>query len=111
MKAIVISRYGEPDVLRVEDRPAPSVTPGTVVVRVRAFGLNHAEVYFRRGLWGDVARVTGIECVGEIRDAGDGPLRVGTRVLALLGGMGRSIDGSHAELVRVPVSSVVPVRT
>src|SRR5262249_41958510 len=68
-----------------------------------------AEVYFRRGLWGKVARVTGIECVGEVRDAGDGPLRVGTTVFAVLGGMGRSIDGSHAVPVRVPASNRVPV--
>ena len=111
MRAIVITSPGGPEVLREQELPTPTAGPGFVVVRVRAFGLNHAEVYFRRGLWGKVARVTGIECVGEVRDAGDGPLRVGTTVFAVLGGMGRSIDGSHAELVRVPVSSVVPVRT
>jgi len=111
MRAIVITSPGGPEVLREQELPTPTAGPGFVVVRVRAFGLNHAEVYFRRGLWGKVARVTGIECVGEVRDAGDGPLRVGTTVFAVLGGMGRSIDGSHAELVRVPASNVVPVRT
>jgi NADPH:quinone reductase-like Zn-dependent oxidoreductase len=111
MRAIVITSPGGPEVLREQELPTPSAGPGFVVVRVRAFGLNHAEVYFRRGLWGEVARVTGIECVGEVHDAGDGALPVGTRVLALLGGMGRSIDGSHAEFVRVPATSVVPVQT
>jgi len=109
MKAIVISHYGEPDVLRLEDRPAPAATPGTVLVRVRAFGLNHAEVYFRRGLWGEVARISGIECAGEVEDPGATDLRRGQRVVALMGGMGRTIDGSYAELVSVPATNVVPV--
>src|SRR5262249_17255984 len=109
MKAIVISQYGEPDVLRLEDRPAPAVAPGTVLVRVRAFGLNHAEAYFRRGLWGEVARISGIECAGEVEAPGATDLRRGQRVVALMGGMGRTIDGSYAELVSVPATNVVPV--
>jgi NADPH:quinone reductase-like Zn-dependent oxidoreductase len=35
-----------------------------VVIEVKAFGLNHAEIYFRKGVWGDVSKVSGIECVG-----------------------------------------------
>ena len=48
MRAIVITRHGDPDVLREERLPIPRAAPGAAVVRVRAFGLNHAEVYFRR---------------------------------------------------------------
>jgi NADPH:quinone reductase-like Zn-dependent oxidoreductase len=108
MRAIVITQYGEPDVLREERRPIPAVEGDTVVVRVRAFGLNHAEAYFRRGAWGDVAKVTGIECAGEVHDPGVSGLRRGQRVFALMGGMGRSIDGSYAEYVRAPAANVVP---
>jgi NADPH:quinone reductase-like Zn-dependent oxidoreductase len=108
MRAIVISEYGEPEVLREERRPIPEATRDTVVVRVRAFGLNHAEAYFRRGAWGDVAKVTGIECVGEVHDPGQSGLRRGQRVFALMGGMGRTIDGSYAQYLRAPASHVVP---
>jgi NADPH:quinone reductase-like Zn-dependent oxidoreductase len=108
MKAIVITRYGEPEVLEERRLPIPVVTNDTVVVRVRAFGLNHAEAYFRRGVWGDVAKVTGIECVGEVHDPGATKLQPGQRVFALMGGMGRTIDGSYAEYVRAPASNVVP---
>src|SRR5262249_18554139 len=109
--AIVISQYGEPDVLRLEDRPAPAAAPENVLVRVRAFGLNHAEVYFRRGLWGEVARISGIERAGEGEGPGARGLRRCQRGVALMGGMGRSIGGSYAELVRVPATNVVPVTT
>jgi NADPH:quinone reductase-like Zn-dependent oxidoreductase len=111
MKAIVITKYGEPEVLQIQPRPVPRATPGTVVVRVRAFGLNHAEAYFRKGVWGDVAEISGIECVGEIHDPEDSGLARGQPVFALMGGMGRSIDGSYAEFVRAPLASVVPVKS
>src|SRR4051794_28752376 len=111
MKAIVITQYGAPDVLRIEERPIPEVTDDAVIVRVRAFGLNHAEAYFRSGTWGDVAAITGIECTGEIHDPGRSGLTRGQRVFALMGGMGRSIDGSYAEYTRVPTTNVVPLQT
>jgi len=108
MRAIVITRYGEPEVLREERLPIPEPKHGTVTVRVRAFGLNHAEAYFRKGVWGEVAKVSGIECVGEVHDPGSSNLRKGQRVFALMGGMGRAINGSYAEYVRVPQANVVP---
>jgi NADPH:quinone reductase-like Zn-dependent oxidoreductase len=111
MRAIVISEYGAPEVLRETRLPIPEATRDTVVVRVRAFGLNHAEAYFRKGAWGDVAKVTGIECVGEVHDAGTSGLARGAKVFALMGGMGRSIDGSYAQYVRVPASNVVPIHS
>jgi len=111
MRAWVITRYGPPEVLREERLPFPSPKPGHVVIRVRAIGLNHAEIYMRKGLWGEVAKVTGIECAGEVLADGEGRRPPGTRVVALVGGMGRSIDGTYAEYVRVPSTNVVPVET
>ncbi len=108
MRAIVITKYGAPEVLRQERLPVPEATPGHVVVRVRAFGLNHAEVYFRKGAWGEVASVSGIECAGAVHDPGASALRKGQRVFALMGGMGRTMNGSYAEYVRAPERNVVP---
>jgi NADPH2:quinone reductase len=108
MRAIVITQYGGPEVLQERRLPIPAATHDTVVVRVRAFGMNHAEAYFRKGAWGDVAKITGIECAGEVHDPGASTLRRGQRVFALMGGMGRSIDGSYAQYVRAPVANVVP---
>ncbi len=111
MRAIVIKQYGGPEVLAIEPRPVPEPKPGHVVIEVKAFGLNHAEIYFRKGAWGDVAEISGIECVGVVQSDPDGRLMPGAKVMALVGGMGRSIDGSYAELVRVPSSNVVAIKS
>ena len=111
MRAIVIKQYGGPEVLAIEERPAPKASSGQVLIEVRAFGLNHAEIYFRKGVWGDVAEISGIECVGVVKADPDGRLAIGQTVMALVGGMARSINGSYAELVSVPSSNVVAVKT
>ena len=111
MKAIVISTYGGPEVLAVTELPRPVPAAGEILIRVRAFGLNHAEAYMRSGAWGQVAQVPGIECAGTVQDDPSGRLAAGTTVVAILGGMGRTRNGSYAELVTVPASNVVPVRT
>src|SRR5665213_257332 len=111
MKAIVITQYGGPEVLMVQERPDPKPTPGHVIIDVKAFGLNHAEVYFRKGIWGDVAEITGIECVGLVKSDPDRNFAVGQKVVAIVGGMGRNLNGSYAELVSVPASNVVAVNT
>jgi NADPH:quinone reductase len=111
MRAIVIKRYGGPEVLAIEERPEPTAEPGHVVIEVKAFGLNHAEIYFRKGAWGDVAEITGIECVGRIKADPDGRFTPGQRVMALVGGMGRSINGSYAEFVKVPHTNAVAIES
>ena len=111
MKAIVITAYGPPQVLAVTDLPDPVPAAGEVLIRVRAFGLNHAEAYMRSGAWGKVAQVPGIECAGTVQADPSGRLAAGTAVVAILGGMGRTRNGSYAEQVTVPASNVVPVRT
>ncbi|WJR80048.1 zinc-binding dehydrogenase [Bradyrhizobium sp. NP1] len=111
MRAIVIKQYGGPEVLTLEERPDPEPRSGHVIVEVKAFGLNRAETYMRAGAWGDVAEITGIECVGTIRSDPEGRFMPGQKVAALMGGMGRLINGSYAEQVSVPATNVVPVVT
>lgn len=111
MKAVVRKRFGEPNVLEVRDVPMPKVLPDCVLIRIRAFGLNHAELYMRRGEWGDVAPISGIECVGTVETDATGRLRRGQMVVALMGGMGRSINGSYAQYTVVPATNVMPIDT
>ncbi len=111
MKAIVRSNFGGPDMLRLEEVPMPVLAPGTVLIQVRAFGLNHAELYMRRGEWGNVAAISGIECVGSVVADATRRLQAGQTVMAMMGGMGRTIDGSYAEYTLVPAANVIPVDT
>ncbi|MFI9329353.1 zinc-binding dehydrogenase [Kitasatospora sp. NPDC052868] len=111
MQAIVISTYGAPEVLRLADLPDPVPAPGEVLIRVKAFGLNHAEAYMRAGAWGEVAAVPGIECAGVVEADPSGRLAPGARVVAILGGMGRTRNGSYAELVTVPAANVAVVNS
>jgi NADPH:quinone reductase-like Zn-dependent oxidoreductase len=111
MKAIVIKQYGEIDQLSIAEIPTPEAKDGEILIRVRAFGINRAETYMRRGLWGDVAKVSGIECVGVVAHDPSGKLANGQTVAAIMGGMGRTRNGSYAEFTCVPASNVFPLTT
>jgi NADPH:quinone reductase-like Zn-dependent oxidoreductase len=63
----------------------------------------------RSGAWGPVADVPGIEAAGVVEADPAGVLSPGARVVAILGGMGRTRNGSYAELVAVPAANVVEV--
>ncbi len=113
MKAIRVHRPGGPDVLGIEELPRPEPRAGWVRIRVRAFGLNRSEMYTRQGHSPSVKfpRVLGIECVGELDDAGGTDLALGQKVAALMGEMGRAYDGGYAEYTLVPRDRVLPIRT
>ncbi|WP_024506655.1 zinc-binding dehydrogenase [Bradyrhizobium sp. ARR65] len=111
MRAIVIKEYGGPDVLAIERRPDPEPKLGHVLIEVKAFGVNRAELYFRSGAWGEVAEISGIECVGVVRADPDGHFKPGQKVLAIVGGMGRGTSGSYAELVNAPSANVTAIET
>ncbi|MGJ3256764.1 MAG: zinc-binding alcohol dehydrogenase family protein [Alcanivorax sp.] len=113
MKAWVIHEAGGPEQFQLEDLDTPEPRAGWSLIRVRAFGLNRSEWFTRIGESPTVRfpRVLGIECVGEIVDAGGLELSPGAKVAAIMGGMGRRFDGSYAEYVLVPHECVFPVRT
>ena len=48
MKAILIDKIGGPDVMKIAEVPKPEVKPGTVLIKVRAAGINFADTLFRR---------------------------------------------------------------
>jgi putative PIG3 family NAD(P)H quinone oxidoreductase len=109
MKAVVISRRGGPDVLRVRDLPDPEPAPEEVLVRVRATALNRADLLQRRGLYpapaGVPADIPGLEFAGEVARCGDRvrTLGPGARVMGILGG------GGYAERVCVHEQLCLPV--
>jgi NADPH:quinone reductase-like Zn-dependent oxidoreductase len=111
MKAVVRKAYGGVDELETRDIERPEPGPDELLIKVMAFGINRAEIYMRQGLWGDVAAVSGIECVGTVEQDPQGDLQPGQTVAAIMGGMGRTINGSYAEYTCVPRNNVVALNS
>ncbi|UVO12113.1 zinc-binding alcohol dehydrogenase family protein [Mycobacterium sp. SVM_VP21] len=111
MRAIILDGFGDLDVLTYTDIPKPLPKRGEVVIRVKGFGINHAEMHMRRGEWAQAAEVSGIECVGVVDACPGGEFPVGAKVAALMGGLGRTINGSYAQFTRVRAENVALIET
>ena len=111
MRAIVLEKFGGLDSLVYKEIPDPEPEAGHVVIEVKAFGLNHAEMHMRRGEWAEAAKVIGIECVGLVKACPGGEFPVGAKVATLMGGLGRTINGSYAEYTRAPASNVALIES
>lgn len=115
MKAVLLDRPTKAEDVALCEMPIPEVRPGWVLVKIKAFGMNHSEQILRLSeIRADYIRkpiVPGIECVGEITDSSDSSFNAGQKVVALMGGMGRSFHGSYAEYALLPVSHVFSVES
>jgi len=111
MRAIVIAQFGGLESLVIKELPDPEPKPGHVVIEIKAFGINHAEMHMRKGEWAEAAEVSGIECVGLVKSCPSGEFAVGTKVAALMGGLGRTINGSYAEYTRAPATNVAQIES
>ena len=111
MKAVEISAFGPPDVLRLGERPEPVAGPGELLIRVSASGVNRPDVLQRTGNYPvppGASDIPGLEVAGEIV-SGDAQamaqagFKVGDRVCALVAG------GGYAQLCVAPVGQCLPV--
>lgn len=111
-RAVGIMRPGGPDVLRVVERPVREPAAGEVRLRVRAAAVNPTDIGLReRGAEGlEPPWVPGMDAAGTVEAAGPGVERpaVGDTVMAAVSPR-RPEGGAQAELLVVPVASVVPV--
>mgnify|MGYP001792290696 CR=1 FL=1 len=111
MKAIEITSFGAPDVLRLGERPVPVPGAGEVLIRVAASGVNRPDVLQRTGNYPvppGASDIPGLEVAGEIV-SGDAAamsaagFKLGDHVCALVAG------GGYAELCVAPVGQCLPV--
>ncbi|MEP6964929.1 MAG: NAD(P)H-quinone oxidoreductase [Polaromonas sp.] len=111
MKAIEITSFGAPDVLRLGERPVPVPGAGEVLIRVSASGVNRPDVLQRTGNYPvppGASDIPGLEVAGEIV-SGDAAamtaagFKLGDHVCALVAG------GGYAELCVAPVGQCLPV--
>jgi len=109
MKAAVITRFGGPEVLEIQDVPAPQPGPEEVLVHVRSSALNRADLLQRRGGYAappDAPQnIPGLEFAGEVAELGASAnrRRTGDRVMGIVGG------GAHAEFVTVHQDALAAV--
>jgi len=111
MKAVEISAYGAPDVLRLGERPDPVPGAGELLIRVAASGVNRPDVLQRTGNYPvppGASDIPGLEVAGEIvsgdtQAMASAGFKVGDRVCALVAG------GGYAELCVAPVGQCLPV--
>ncbi len=81
MRAVVLTKHGDPSVLQVQERPSPALEPGQVRIKVHAAGVNFADTMARVGLYPDAPKppcVVGYEVAGEIVEGAN----TGARVIA-----------------------------
>jgi NADPH2:quinone reductase len=108
MKAVEISQFGAPEVLKAVERPLPEPGQGEVLIKVSAAGVNRPDVFQRKGNYPPppgASDLPGLEVAGEIvgGDAAAGGFKVGDRVCALLAG------GGYAEYCVAPVQQCLPI--
>lgn len=109
MRAIVISEFGEPEVLKVEQVESPQPERGEVRVRVKATAVNRADIMQRLGRYPAPPdcpqNIPGLEFAGIVDAIGDGAgdWRPGDRVFGLCGG------GSYADFVVVHGRTLAPI--
>lgn len=111
MRAVEISAFGPPEVLRLVERPQPVAAAGEVLIRVSASGINRPDVVQRKGHYAPppgASDLPGLEVAGVVQ-GGDAEamaragLRMGDRVCALVAG------GGYAEWCVAPVEQCLPV--
>ena len=114
MRAMVVRRYGPPEVFESREMPDPKPGTGEVLIRVKAIGVNFADLLQRMGMYPGTPKppfVPGIELAGVVEKTAEGgrlgeePPRLGDAVVAL------SPFNAYAEWVAVPVNQVYRLPT
>ncbi len=135
MKAVVFNEHGSVDKLEYMDFPEPEVCSSEVLVKVKACGINHLDIWVREGM-PDITiplpHILGCEVTGEINKVGDAvkDLSIGQRVLIAPGIscgkceyclssndslchefkiMGFQVNGGYAEYAKAPAGNIIPI--
>ncbi|MBI4280210.1 MAG: alcohol dehydrogenase catalytic domain-containing protein, partial [Armatimonadetes bacterium] len=121
MRAVVLYEHGDVDKLIYEDAyPVPAFGPLDLLVQVKAVGLNHLDVFVRRGMPGKPVhfpRITGGDIAGVVATVGTRVtgVQVGQRVLIdpaindRRGALGEDDQGGLAEFARAPGANAIPL--
>ncbi len=137
MKATIFKEYGDVDKLVYTDFADPEISSSEVLVKVKACGINHLDIWVRKGMPGvtlPLPHILGCEIIGEIAGIGSRinvkGLSIGQRILVAPGiscgkceyclssndslchefmVMGFQVNGGYAEYAKAPVENIIPI--
>jgi tumor protein p53-inducible protein 3 len=111
MKAVIVEKPGDENVLKLGDVPEPSIKPDEILIRVHAAGVNRADILQRQGFYPPppgASEIIGMECAGEVAAVGAAASewKIGDRVMALIpgGGYAEMAAAHHGSAMRIPAA-------
>lgn len=111
MKAVVVYEAGGADKLVFQEVPKPQWKKGWSLIKIKGFGINRSEIFTRKGYSPSVQfpRILGIECVGIVEKSE--VFQPGSKIVSIMGEMGRDFDGSYAEYTLLPNEQIYPIES
>ncbi|MGE5703993.1 MAG: zinc-binding dehydrogenase [Clostridia bacterium] len=118
MKAALIVKHGDRSNVVVGEHPKPALLPGEAIISVKACGLNHLDIFVRRGIPGrhlELPHISGGDVAGVVAEVAPDvtSVQVGDRVLIdpLVNNqaLGEDFTGGLAEFVSVPAKNCIPL--
>ncbi|MFM7962570.1 MAG: zinc-binding dehydrogenase, partial [Actinomycetota bacterium] len=107
MRAVVLTEFGGPEVLRIADVPVPTPAADEILVRVHATALNRADLLQRRGLYPNpfpgAHDIPGMEFAGEVVEARSSRWKPGDHVMGIVSG------GAYAEYLTIPAAQAMRI--
>ena len=111
MKAVIVEKPGDESVLKLGEAPDPEIKPDELLIRVRAAGVNRADILQRQGFYPPphgASEIIGLECAGEVEAVGSAVTgwKIGDRAMALLpgGGYAEKAAVHHGSAMKIPRS-------
>ena len=108
MKAVIVEKFGDENALKIGEVAEPALGPAEILIRVRAAGVNRADILQRQGFYPPppgASEIIGLECAGEVAAVGAAApgWKIGDRAMALLPG------GGYAEKAAVHYGSAIKI--
>lgn len=111
MKAVIVEKPGDENALKIGEVAEPKIKADEILIRVRAAGVNRADLLQRQGFYPPppgASEIIGLECAGEVESVGAdaGGWKVGDRAMALLagGGYAEKAAAHHGSAMKIPAA-------
>lgn len=111
MKAVVVEKPGDENALKLGEVPEPSIKPDEILIRVRAAGVNRADILQRQGFYPPppgASEIIGMEVAGEVVAVGEAVKgwKVGDRAMALIpgGGYAEKAVAHYGSAMKIPAT-------